>query len=174
MEDLVVFFLFIGVITIFLVLLSVGVSMLQYIFTGIGLMKIGERLGEKAPWLSWIPYASTYLIGKMGKNKKFGILLVILYAVSAVFGGAISVVGTLAADIDSETCDIIILIIAIVMFIYSVAVSILYFIACHGVFKKLSEKATIMTVFNVLTGGAMAPIFFFSIRNNKIREEINY
>ena len=38
------------------------------------------------------------------------------------------------------------------------------------VYKKFSDKAGVMTVFTVLTGGGIAPIFIFAIRNNELRE----
>lgn len=42
---------------------SALVSMAIYIFTGLGLYTIAKRRGIHNPWLAWIPFANTWLLG---------------------------------------------------------------------------------------------------------------
>lgn len=166
MEILVLFSIFFVCIMV----VAIGLSIMNYVFTGFGLMKMGETMGEKAPWLSWIPYANQFMLGKLGMNNTIGILLVASNAVSAILGGMIGFLGNLAEELTNSGLDMVIVILGIIIMVYSIAVAILYFVACHNLFKKFSDKATVMTVVNVLTGGAIAPIFIFAIRNNQLRE----
>lgn len=147
------------------------ISIMNYVFTGFGLMKMGETMGEKAPWLSWIPYASQYMLGKLGINNTAGILLVISNGISSLLGIILGILMTLTEEFaNSEIVYIPLIIFGIIVAIYCIAVSVLMYIAYHKLYKKFSDKAVIMTVFTVLTGTAIAPIFIFAIRNNKLRE----
>lgn len=166
MEFLMVFLVFF----ICIMIVAVGLSIMNYVFTGFGLMQMGKTMGEKAPWLSWIPYANQFMIGRLGMNNTVGILLVASNVVSTILGSILGFLSTLVEETASEELSIVVVILGIIVMIYSIAVSVLYYIACHKLFNKFSDKSVLMTIFNVLTGGGIAPIFLFAIRNNKLRE----
>lgn len=164
-------FLFVSVFFICIAVVGLMISVMNYVFTGFGLMKMGEAMGEKAPWLSWIPYASQYMLGKLGINNTVGILLVISNGVSSIFGIVLGILLNLTEEFANfEIAYIPLIIFGVIFTIYCIAVSILMYIAYHRLYKKFSDKAVIMTVFTILTGSAIAPIFIFAIRNNKLRE----
>ncbi|MBE6884333.1 MAG: hypothetical protein E7487_06975 [Ruminococcaceae bacterium] len=71
----------------------------SYILLGIAVMMMGQKLGLKNPWLSWIPYANSYAFGriadqyrsadpaqagKTGKNAKLLLILSIVQSVLVV------------------------------------------------------------------------------------------
>lgn len=163
--------LFASAFFVCIALVASMLSIANYIFMGFGLMKMGEAMGEKAPWLSWIPYANQYLLGKLGINSATGMLLVVANIVSSIFGLALGVLMSLSENIgNAEIVYIPLIIFSIIMVLYCIAVSVLMYITYHKLYKKFSDKATVMTIFTVLTGTALAPIFIFAIRNNKLRE----
>lgn len=163
--------LFASAFFVCIALVASMLSIANYIFMGFGLMKMGETMGEKAPWLSWIPYANQYLLGKLGINSATGMLLVVANIVSSIFGLALGVLMSLSENIgNAEIVYIPLIIFSIIMVLYCIAVSVLMYITYHKLYKKFSDKATVMTIFTVLTGTALAPIFIFAIRNNKLRE----
>lgn len=158
---------FVAVIVLFALILSV----INYIFTGFGLMKMGETMGEKAPWISWIPYASNYLLGKLAINHTAGILLVISNLLGGILGMIFGILMTLVEDtVNYEMFSIPLIIFGIITAIYCVVVAIFVYVVYYKLYKKFSDKAVVMTVFTVLTGGGIAPIFLFAIRNNSLRE----
>lgn len=163
--------LFASAFFVCIALVASMLSIANYIFMGFGLMKMGETMGEKAPWLSWIPYANQYMLGKLGINNTVGILLVISNGVSSLLGMILGILMTLTEEfINMEIVYIPLIIFGVIIAIYCIAVSILMYIVYYKLYKKFSDKAVIMTIFTVLTGTALAPIFIFAIRNNKLRE----
>ena len=87
--------IFIAMILFYLVFGAIGLA--DYIFKSIGLHRIAGRLGEQNPWLAWIPFARTYLHGKIAgsldlgnrKVKNLGIWLLVVPLV----GGALFWIG---------------------------------------------------------------------------------
>lgn len=158
---------FVAIILVFVLALSV----MNYIFTGFGLMKMGETMGEKAPWMAWIPYASNYLLGKLAINNTAGILLVISNLIVGVLGMMLGILINLVENTSYiEMFSIPLIIFGIITAIFCIATAIFIYVVYYRLYKKFSDKAGVMTVFTVLTGGGIAPIFIFAIRNNELRE----
>jgi len=162
-----------GIILLLMILftiISVTIAIVNYIFMGIGLMEIGKSMGEKNSWLSWIPYANQYLLGKLGMNHAVGLILVIGSSIISVLSFIAGMINGIINEGIMEELIIGYLGIIFVIFMIALAIMVLYYISCHNIYKKFSDKSVIMTVFTVLTCGALAPIFLFAIRNNKLRE----
>ncbi len=135
----------VGILIMFLFFIIILLIIL-YIFQGIGLSKIAKRMNIKNSWLAWIPFANMFLLGQVSMEDNIGIALV-----------ALLVLSSLANKIAF-------------LKLASFGYVVLLFIVAHNLYKKLSDKATVMTVFSVLTGGILIPIFIFAIRNNEIRK----
>lgn len=147
------------------------ISVMNYIFTGFGLMKMGETMGEKAPWLSWIPYANQFLIGKLAINNTAGIILIVSNLIMGVLGMMLGILINLVENTaDFEMFTIPLAIFGIITAIFGIAIAVFTNYVYYRLYKKFSDKATMMTIFTVLTGTGIAPIFLFAIRNNELRE----
>lgn len=118
---------------------------LLYVLGGLAYMKISKRFGYDKGWLGWIPVANSWLLGKLAISDTIGWVLVGLTLVNGIFND-----GGLGG-------------------LLSLASGILSFVCYHRIYEKLSDKAVVMTVFTVLSGGILAPIFLFAIRNNEIK-----
>jgi len=57
-----------------------------YVYGGLTMMTIANKLGEKNSWLAWIPIANIYLITKMGGFTGWMFLLFFIPFVNFVFG----------------------------------------------------------------------------------------
>lgn len=73
-------------------LIALTLAVLSYVFYSVGLFKMAKNLGIAAPWISFIPVANIYLLGRVAQGdveKKskcpFGWILLALTCVSAVF-----------------------------------------------------------------------------------------
>ena len=97
---------FIAIYTaVILIVVAVGLifSAAIYIMNGISLMKMGKKCGVAHPWLSWIPYANSYVFGKIAetpdKPRRTGLLLLILNIAQSV--SALILVGSTAGLVSS-------------------------------------------------------------------------
>ena len=125
----------------------------SYVFSGIGLMKITKKLGEEGSWMAWVPIFNFYLIGKLAFTKIIGLSIVILTVIFSI--NIITEMSMLSEQLTT-------------MILYAVGILLLF--SLHKIYSKFSDKANIMLGFTVLSGGLLASIFLFAIRNNEIRE----
>lgn len=134
----------------FLFFIVFAIAIVVYILMGIGLKKLADRENLANSWMAFVPIAQFYLIGQL-VQERVNIQNLPVWLTAGYFGAlvasAIPVVGFLAL----------------------IAYMVLMFYALHKLFEMYSEKAVVMTVFNVLTSGSLYPIFIFAIRNNEKR-----
>jgi len=127
--------------------------LISYVFSGIGLMKITKKLGEKGSWMAWVPIFNFYLIGKLAFTKTIGFIIVILTSICLI--NIITEMSMLSEQLNS---------------IVSYALGILLLFSLHKIYSKFSDKSNMMLGFTVLSGGLLASIFLFAIRNNEVIE----
>jgi hypothetical protein len=120
-----------------------------YILGSIGLMVIARRRGLKHERYAWVPLARSYLLGEVAfEDKRAGFVFVGLQIISFIFGSSKGY-GRRGADSS--------------LFVFRV-------MAYHEIYKRMSDKAVLMTIATVLSLGLLGPIFLFAIRNNAILE----
>ena len=83
---------FIGIYLI-VMLFACGVSLVLYILQGVGLYEMGKRLNLNNPWLSFVPFANVYALGRIAQryikrdgtqSAKFSVILLALYIAEIV------------------------------------------------------------------------------------------
>lgn len=148
-------------------------AIIKYIFDGFGLMEMAKVKNEKYTWLSWIPCAKEYLLGKLAYNSNVGATayLCVTIGVSVISFIVSFIIGLVGEYYEDLTLTLFILYIFII--ILSIAYSVFYYITMYKLYKQFSDKAVIMIVFTILTGGMLSPIFIFAIRKNKLQETPN-
>jgi len=121
-------------------------SLVAYILGALGLMKIADRSDIKYGWLAWFPFGGNYVLGRIAWDQTIALVFtgISFIMVSSAFWGDLGFISSVAYG----------------------ALSIFNFITIHKIYKKMSDKAVVMTVFTVLTCGFMAGIFLFAIRKN--------
>ena len=134
----------IGFLVIFVLFFFI-IAIILYIFNGLGLSKIAKNQNLNNSWFAWVPILNVYLLGKIAMDDNVGIALAVLMGLMT-FASKIPFLG-----------------------FAGLGYIVLYFIATHKLFDKLSDKAVVMTVFNVLSFGMLTPIFLFAIRKNQER-----
>ena len=155
-----------GIIVVFAIICAV----IKYILDGFGLMEMAKTKNEKYPWLAWIPWAKEYLRGKIAYDTDHGAAIYLGVTIGVnVITSIISFVARLVSGVnDGES--ILYIIVSMFIVILSIGYSVFYYITQHRIYNKYSKNATIMTIFTVLTGGFLAPIFNFAIRKNNLEE----
>jgi hypothetical protein len=124
----------------------------MYSLQGVGLMKIARKLGITYNWLAWVPFGNIYLLGEVGVNDIFGIVL------------------TLGQLVYSFNLGFQILPFWFTL-ILGFTLFVLWSVALHGVYKRFSREPVALSVATVLTGGFLGTIFLFLLRNNEIIDE---
>lgn len=153
--------------------------LLFYIFPSFGLYRIAKRKNMKSPAFAWIPVVREYLYGQVAfdNNKTKSIALLTLSALSRIF--SITQITNLVNNVQlalsqnnfSQSTISYMSSSSSLQSIISLAFTIFMFVASYNIYKQLSDKATVMTVFNVLTWGMLDSIFLFAIRNNEFRDD---
>ncbi len=176
-------------------LFSLALLIAMYLFFGIGLHKMGKTLGIEKSWMAFVPYASSYLMGKIAecapvsegkKRRKYSSLLlwwnIIVTAVyvvgcvgiliaAVVSGMAVSATETTEAVAMAPIALILICLIwAMVLFAIAIVSSVYFYMALHKIYKIFSpDNAVAFTVVSIVvpffTGITAHPIIVFAIRN---------
>ncbi|MGN0494188.1 MAG: hypothetical protein ACI4F7_11115 [Acutalibacteraceae bacterium] len=182
-----------------------GIIMLvMYLLEAIALFKMAKTAGFSAPWRSFIPFASTFLFGKLAEkyrrkdgkpSAKFGgillaleiIMLIVsiafcvfaIYAVLIVIQYAdISVTAGTDMTLDMFSSLIPMILIYIVLIGVSIAYIVLFYVALWRIYASFDYgNATLFLVLSIFFS-FLAPIFLFVIRNKQPvfdpREHFNY
>lgn len=130
-------------------------GILSYIFTGLGLMGMANKKNEKNSWLSWIPFANGFLLGKLAFGKNAGGIAVLLVTIGVPILYII-----LGANY-----------VKIIKYVLFIATLTFNYITYYKIYKQFSKSHVVMLVFTILTGGFLAPVFMFAIRNNELIEK---
>lgn len=170
--------------------ISAILGILLYLFNAIGLMKMSNSLGLKKGWISFIPVANIYALGRVAQNyikndgrksAKFGAVLLTLYIILFVFlvvffillGIALATVIELAsgAVIDNTAMNIEMfssfipaIISYFVAFALAIAYTVVYYVAVYKIFDMFSNHAVLFIVLSIFFT-FLVPIFIFAIRN---------
>ena len=171
-------------------LVSGIIGLLLYIFNGIGLMKMSNSLGLKHGWISFIPVANIYALGRVAQNyvKKDGrksaklgaallTLYIIMFVISIIFfvflGIALVTVFQLAsgAVMDNSTMNLEMFssFIPVIVFYFlflavAIAYIVVYYVALYKIFDMFSNYGVLFVVLSIFFT-SLAPIFIFAIRN---------
>ncbi|MBQ2755042.1 MAG: hypothetical protein IJF27_00035 [Oscillospiraceae bacterium] len=168
-------------------LTSIG-SLITYVLMGLAVMMLGQKLGVKNPWLSWIPYANVYAFGRLAdhylpedpakrdKPRRSAKLLLILNIVLTVFAFGLIIVAVAAmALVIAEVPEVWMIVAIIAMLLallamaaVSVVYSVFYYIAFYKITRLfLGEDYKLMFVLGLvlsLVGISVAlPVIMFVI-----------
>ena len=145
-----------------------------YIMNAIATMRMAKKIGFEKPWLAWIPFATTYLFGKISetpdKPRKTAKLLLLLHIAFSVLAGVyafgVGFMSFAAAQLETsynyEAAEITMIVAMCVMLVTfvvymasAIAFSVIYYMAFYRI-AKLFGGAQYMVYF--LLG--LIPIFF--------------
>ncbi len=130
---------------IFFLIVLVLAIIVAYVFSSLGLMETAKKNNIDNAWLAFIPIGRHYLIGKLG------------YEVYAEEGknNASLVWVTFGLSIASFLLN---------NYLVSVALMVFTYIAFYNIFKAVTEKYKMYTVFTVLFGDTLGGIFLYVMR----------
>ena len=133
------------------------VSFVFYLFNGLGLYKMAKNAGLPNPWLSFVPIANNYLMGKLAERASwYGSGKTLPFAKIFLWG----YLGYLAATL------LAILLPPLYLFISfaGLALSVFVYIALYYIFKDYSpSNAVLFLILSILFG--LYPFFLFALRN---------
>lgn len=165
------------------------VGIVKYIFQGIGLYSIARKQGEEAPWLAFVPFARTYLHGKLAgeleignkRVKKPGLwLLVLPICVGLIIGyvyflfialimvGGIEMYKTGGA-LFSMTLGMLLFFVFLlgVFVVYSAVINTLYGFVNYQIYSRyVPHKRALLHVFLSLFVPMYQAIYLFVLRNH--------
>lgn len=157
-------------LTVIFIVVAVIWAIIKYILDGFGLMEMAKTKNEKYPWLAWIPWAKEYLRGKIAYDTDHGAAIYLGVTIGVnVITSVISFVSGYVSGLN-DGASVLYIIVSLFTLILIIGYSVFYYITQHRIYNKFSKNATIMTIFTVLTGGFLAPIFNFAIRKNNLEE----
>lgn len=170
--------------------ISAILGLLLYIFNGIGLMKMSNSLGLKHGWISFIPVANIYALGRIAQNyvkqdgrksAKLGAALltlyIIMFVISIVFfiflgialvtvfqlaGGA--VIEDTVMNVEMFSSFIPVIVFYFVFLAVAIAYIVVYYVALYKIFDMFSNYGVLFVVLSIFFT-SLAPIFIFAIRN---------
>lgn len=184
-----------GIIFAFVLYTAVmaAVCLALYILRAIGIYKMSKTAGVEYPWLSFIPVANSFTLGRLAeryhknpieKPSKYSVILLILHIIEKIgeivfsvlffiiaLNATRSIIGVALHDdeIDERLFFYFVLAFgASVFFILSaLAFAIVKYIALWRVYASFDGKnAVLFTVLSVLFN-FLEPVFLFVIRNNQ-------
>lgn len=183
-----VYFAFIGIIVL-----------AMYLLEAIGLYGMAKKSGFLSPWRSFIPFANTFLFGKIAEkyqrrdgkpSAKFSVLLLVFEILTLVFAAVclaftVSMIFVIIASSgESELGAEIVapmfamLISCFVLMGVSIAYAVMYYIALWRIFAVFDyNNATVYLVLSIVFS-FLGPIFLFVLRNKEPvfdpKEHFNY
>lgn len=182
------------IFVLLVVLISGGLSLAMYLFQALGIYKMGKNMGFKAPWLSFIPIANSYALGRIAEtyvkadgrpSAKFSKILLTLCIILEVIAIAFMVVAVVlvasefitynfyyedVTDVSSSLMSVAGITMLIIGYFailgVSIAYSIIAYIAHWRIFALYSpNNATLYLVLSIFFS-FLSPIFLFMLRNN--------
>ena len=140
------------------VLIAIVYKMVAYVLNSIAIMCMCRHLGYKAPALAWIPFYDKYLLGKIAKSKMLGGLLMLLNIATICFWTYLYMQYEFQAIVFG------------IVLLPKVFSFILQMIILHKIYMStISKRASIMTVFSVVSFGILTPIFLF-VAKDKLKD----
>ncbi len=184
-----------GVIALYGVSIAVSllVGLVLYILQGIGLFKMSKALGLSSPWISFIPFANMFALGRIAQkyvkrdgkpSAKFSVWLLVLYIVyfilaivliALLFMFIFSIIGyatdaivdesALTAEMFSGLIPIVIC--YFITFAITITYQVIYYIALWRVFAIFSNKnATLFLVLSIIFN-ILPSIFIIAISSGE-------
>lgn len=143
------------------------ISLLMYVFYGIGMSKIAKNEGHPAPWLAWVPIANIFMVPSSVEadvhgwlKGKFTKVNVVVYLLSLVLSFGVSF---LVQFLPIEW----------VLFVYVPSLLLMFLptlLLAYGFYflvARYSENTVLHMVLAILTSGASVPFQLFRWRNRE-------
>lgn len=185
-----------SIIFFVLIIVILCVVSIPYVLNGIAFMKLAKQRGIDNPWMAWVPFANTYLIGKISDdinacyqnktNRRITLLVLdIVLAVSVI--PFCVIIGDFVVSIIKDAMNdsyklsfsyingfqfSLLVIIILLMFVLAMLVMIIQFMSYYSIFKEYSPSnaglflALSIIAYFVLSCGFIAPIIILCIYKN--------
>lgn len=189
---------FAGIMLVYFAFFSI-IAVAMYLLQAFGLYGMAKGSGISAPWRGFIPFANTFLFGKIAEkyrkkdgkpSAKFGGLLLAFEILTAVFAVvcllfAINVFSVLFAYLAYDNSDTAIsramvsmIFSSLVLMGVSIAYAVIYYVALWRIFTAFDyNNATVYFVLSIFFS-FLGPIFLFVLRNKQPvfdpKEHFNY
>ncbi len=159
-------------------------ALVTYIFQGIGIMKMHEKLGLKGGWMAFVPLLNSYAFGKVAeqyikqdgkKSARFSVIILVGNIINmgfAMCSGFFSGI-TGAAEGLGLTPEILLVISSVMLvfslcqLVYSLVYSVVYYIALWRIFSIFNNQSATLFLILSLFIGLVQPFLIFAIRNNE-------
>lgn len=175
---------------------SIISGIIAYVFMAIGMYTIAKRRGINHPWLAWIPFGGTWLLGCISDQYRYvtrgeekskrkvmlgfeiatsavGIVNIVLLVTSII--GLLKQFGSEIVTNETEYMTqvlsplMIAMVLCFVMLGLAIALAVLAWIAVYDLFKSCNpEYATVFLVLSIIFGGIVQGIFVFANRNKDL------
>lgn len=184
-----------GIALVYLVIFGIAgiAGLVFYLLQSIGVYKMGKSLNVSAPWLSFIPVANTFALGRIaskyvkrdGRNSaNFGVwllvleILMVILLVAFIACTVIGVISIIGFAEDAAISDapmslemfkgfIPVIILYVALLAVEITYLVLFYVSLWRVFSIFSaQNATLFTVLSIFFS-FLYPIFLFVVRNDK-------
>ena len=171
-----------------ILIFSVALSVALYVFRSIGVYQIAKRREIRHPWLAWIPFGSSWIVGSISdqyqyvvksREKSHRVILLVLSIVTAGFSVVTVVVQVnLLAFVFGEAFGVgdcgsyipmkwgLITIPSLVLLSgASIAYAVFYYLSLYDLYSSCNPKNKVMYLVLGIVFQVTEPFFLFSCRN---------
>lgn len=177
MMEVFAIFLFVYIV---IIVACMGLGIVQYVFTGIGLQTIAKRRGIRDPWLAWVPVGNVWVLGCISdqyqyltkgvqrSKRKFLMGLTVATVVVSVVCFVTFYFCVAEAMSDEETTAGILLMMGQALLMGGLGVwnAVLVYMATYDLFVSADPKnAVLFLVLSIFLGGVVNAVLLFLCRN---------
>ncbi len=174
------FFILITLLILYMLFLLalLAYSVVSYILSSLALFNIARDLGNKKPWLAWVPYASTWLIGKSADDAherktgeksnyaKWALVLMIVYLIFPIVSIFLNMFTFF--PIDEET-QLLVSFLRLGLYFISLLAYIPYavvtYICYYRIYKLCYPNQAVLFLLLSIFVSVTAPFLLFACRN---------
>ena len=161
---------------------SIAISLASYILQSLGYYTIANRRGIKNPWLAWIPFGVTWIIGSISdqyqyvtkgrtKNRRklllglsIGIFVFyILWVIVMVMAAIMAETGVGAAFL-----GLIAIFGALGIFAIAIASAILQYMCLYDLYRSCNPENSVLVLILSIVVSWLAPVLVFACRNKDL------
>jgi len=154
-------------------IIALGLLVLIYLFTSIGLYRMGKNRGMTNAYLAFIPFASVYYLGALsdqinaanGKQTTHRVKILTFYLVylgcsfiGGMFQGVAMAMGSMGLVALTS-------LFSLATAAFSIVYIVFYYIALYTIFKEYSPKCAVAFLVLSIFFSITTPFFIFALRN---------
>ena len=174
-----------GVVIVYglIILGAFALSIVSYVFQGLGLWAVAKRRNVAGAWTAWVPGANVWLLGAIADNYNFKtkgkksnlriwllilyIVLIVMYIAYIVFAITSGVLTILSDGAPQAVFAALVpyMLISFICFVVAAVCSVLRYIALYKFYKSCAPSDAVLFLILAIVASVVTPFLIFYVRN---------